>query len=121
MKLRSLAAGAALAAAGCGSDPGPPPPVPALFEATCNDQVLGLCRTYVSGWSASSLASEQTMCGGAGTWSTSAACPAANRIGSCATTQSGAVLKVSYYPAFGSDAAALETSCVGMGGTWTAG
>ena len=119
--MQLLVACAALAAAGCGPDAGrTPPPVPALFEATCNDPASGVCRTYVSGWSAPALASEQTMCGGAGTWSTSASCPAASRIGSCTTSPSG-VLKVSYYPAFGSDAATLEAGCVNLGGTWTGG
>ena len=117
-----LAACAALAAAGCGDDShtGGVSFAPYhAFQATCDESGSGVCTTYVSGYSQAELASQRTMCSAAG-WSTTAACPAAGRIGRCTTTQGGLTWSNDYYPGFGSDAATLAVGCINLGGAWSA-
>jgi hypothetical protein len=118
--MRLVAVCAALAAAGCGDDSkmGGDSFAPHRgFQATCNSAFSGICTTYVSGYSSQDLASQRSMCN-VSDWSTTAACPTANRIGRCTMTQGPLTWTNAYYPASGSTADGV--GCLNMGGSWAA-
>jgi hypothetical protein len=114
--MRVLAACAALAAAGCGDDSstgGASFEPHRAFQATCNAATLsGICTTYVSGFDATALAAERSMCN-ASSWSTTAPCPEAGRLGRC-TRRLGAQTFVDAY--YGVTVVDLAISCMNVGG-----
>jgi len=99
-----------LATAGaCGDDKKP-------TGASCNVATANFCMD-INGI----LPGDDTACTGqGGVWSTSAACPTANLVGTCTVTNPGAAqtIAVRFYTPIWNDTNA-GTTCTSMGGTYT--
>jgi hypothetical protein len=97
------------------------------FQATCNfpDEYDRTCMVFISGWTSLGLTAGQAECSeDGGVWSTTAACPATGRLGTCTSTIGGAgTWALVYYDRAEYTAeirTAISQGCAQSGGTWTA-